>query len=312
MIELPKSVIDDFGSRFCTVLTSGNLAEGAVRRSLESKIANYKSVNAGHVILTSSCGTGLLTLLSIMKEYWGKNICYIQSNTMYGVPGVARMLGYEVRSISSKNFVMDDSELLNKLINDNQRDRCVVIYSHIGGSTGSNIQEITNICHEYCVPLIEDSAHNLKAEPRVYGSACVYSMYATKAAPAGEGGIIVIRNDHEVLAQFVRRFVMYDRVNMIMNFGCNVRVSEIQALLMLSVIDNVDEIIDDRLRQCIAYQNICDELGIKYHPVPFVKGSHNGYKFIITDPRVVKYARDIIPPLDREGRTPEYLSLIHI
>ena len=62
----------------------------------------------------------------------------------------------------------------------------------------------------------------------------VYSLYSTKAIPAGEGGIIVTNNSE--LAHKIDKFIIYDRFEKELDIGINIRMSEINALLAFSVL----------------------------------------------------------------------------
>ena len=63
------------------------------------------------------------------------------------------------------------------------------------------------------------------------GIAGVYSLYATKAISAGEGGI-AITNDSD-LAKMLSRFNIYDRFDQKQEIGINFRISEVQALFFI-------------------------------------------------------------------------------
>ena len=55
------------------------------------KIANVKNA-----ISVNSNGSGLVTLLLIYKEYYGRTDIMIQSNTMYGVKTITKTAGYNL------------------------------------------------------------------------------------------------------------------------------------------------------------------------------------------------------------------------
>ena len=94
----------------------------------------------------------------------------------------------------------------------------------------------------------------------MFGDAGVYSFYATKAVPAGEGGI-VITNDAE-LGPKVSDFVIYDRFKQKLKVGNNIRISEVQALLILSVVKEYRSIIKNKNQIAKKYINSCNDLGI--------------------------------------------------
>ena len=78
-IKLPKNAIDFFKSNQNKIFDSGNLAEGPWNEKLSEKI---KSIcNVKNAICVNSNGSGLVGLLLIYKEYYGRTDVMIQSNT---------------------------------------------------------------------------------------------------------------------------------------------------------------------------------------------------------------------------------------
>lgn len=285
-IQLPVSMIEEFTKKIPEVLTSGNIAEGQYRKSVESRIVELVQ-GSTNGILTNSNGTGLFACLQYYKSQ-GVNTVFVQSNTMYGIKTLVNLAGMTPVVIPSPNLVMD-SECLTEALEYANPHAVAVLYSHIGGSVGFNINTIKDICYNYGVPLIEDCAHTLGAQSTLYGEAGVFSLYATKALPAGEGGVIFTNNPD--LNEFVTRFMMYDRIHMEYDVGVNIRVSEVQALLADTALTYMDEIIDNRRRTLIEYESVCKDLGIftYYQDQDLRNTPHNAYKFIITDPRVIKF-----------------------
>jgi len=112
-----------------------------------------------------------------------------------------------------------------------------------------------------------------------FGDAGAYSFYATKAVPAGEGGLVVT-NDEEI-GRALADYVKYDRFNQSMNIGVNIRVSEVQALLVYSVAKEVGAIIDDKRKIAATYVEACQELGIPYIDQETNHNRGNYYKFIV-------------------------------
>ena len=80
-IKLPKNAIDFFKSNQDKIFDSGKLAEGPWNEELSKKIKII--VNVKNAIGVNSNGSGLVALLLIYKEYYGRTDIMIQSNTMY-------------------------------------------------------------------------------------------------------------------------------------------------------------------------------------------------------------------------------------
>ena len=93
-IKLPKNSIDFFKSNQNKIFESGNLAEGPWNDQLSKKIKTI--CNVKNAICVNSNGSGLVALLLIYKEYYGRTDVMIQSNTMYGVKTIAKTAGYNL------------------------------------------------------------------------------------------------------------------------------------------------------------------------------------------------------------------------
>jgi len=161
---------------------------------------------------------------------------------------------------------------------------CVFLLTHIGGWVNPDIEKIAEFCRDREITLIEDCAHSLGSTLRgkhtgLFGDAGVYSLYSTKAVPAGEGGIVVTK--HEELHQKIAKFSIYDRFDQVLDVGINNRMSEINALLSFSVLQSIDEIIDNKQKIANKYALACEKYGWKYiHPNQNEQRS-NLYKFIV-------------------------------
>ena len=93
-IKLPKNSIDFFKINQNKIFETGNLAEGPWNEKLSEKI---KSIcNIKNAICVNSNGSGLVALLLIYKEYYGRTDVMIQSNTMYGVKTITKTAGYNL------------------------------------------------------------------------------------------------------------------------------------------------------------------------------------------------------------------------
>ena len=97
MIKLPKNSIEFFKSNQDKIFESGNLAEGPWNDQLSKKIKSI--TNSKNAICVNSNGSGLVALLLIYKEYYGRTDVMIQSNTMYGVKTMTKTAGYNLVDI---------------------------------------------------------------------------------------------------------------------------------------------------------------------------------------------------------------------
>tara|TARA_Y100001980_G_C14555104_1_gene342955 strand:- start:4292 stop:5341 length:1050 start_codon:yes stop_codon:yes gene_type:complete len=287
LIKLPEESIQYFKDHVDEIFSSGNLAEGYWNR----KLSKYVSIltKSRFCLPTSSNGTGLVSLLSLYRHFFNRNHVMIQSNTMYGVKAMVPASGCEL-----SGYVNCQLETLMPSINDFQialnpltkkeKNNLIILLSHIGGIINPDILAIAELCRKEGIILLEDCAHSFGAtfngqHSGLFGDAGVYSFYATKAIPAGEGGLVV--TDDETIGQMIEQFAIYDRFDQKLGIGNNIRVSELQALFTYSIIRNWQEIVNEKTKIATEYIKVCQKNKINY--ISQSEGGHSGnyYKFII-------------------------------
>lgn len=285
MIKLPQPAISKFEKNYSEIFQTGNLAEGKWNLELAEFFKNY--TRARYAMPFSSNGSGLLAILMLLKEHRGYKKIFIQSNTMYGVKTIASSSGLEfVGSVPCSvpqlmPSALQVSTFLDTLSNTQE---CVFLMTHIGGIVNPEINEISLICNERGVALVEDCAHSLGAtlngkHTGLFGVAGVYSLYATKAIAAGEGGIAVT-NDPS-LGKLIEKFQIYDRFDQKERIGVNFRISELQALFSLCICELSESIINNKALIADRYIAACKKVGIEYVD-PYQNGQRgNHYKFSI-------------------------------
>jgi perosamine synthetase len=285
MIKLPTKAVEKFSSNYLDIFHSGNLAEGDWNNKVIEWAKQYSS--ASFSLPVSSNGAGIYAILHILKRYRNYKKVFLQSNTMYGVMTIANssgleLCGYVNCSLETLMPSFDDVKNFVKSLKDPSDS--VFLLTHIGGWVNPDIIKIVNLCNDLGIAVVEDCAHSLGStlngkHTGLFGVAGVYSLYATKAIPAGEGGIIV-SNDNE-LGELVSKFSIYDRFDQTIDIGVNIRMSELSALLSLSVLECTEEIIEDKMKIAYKYISACNMVGVKYfHPESDGQRS-NLYKFIL-------------------------------
>jgi len=285
MIKLPERSIAFFKSNLDEIFETGSLAEGPWNDKLSGFVLNY--CGARCAIPTASNGSGLMALLQLYKENHNRTDVYIQSNTMYGVKTLvnssgANLVGYiDCNPMTLMPSLKDVKKILHEC---SDKSSLIILLSHIGGIINPEMGAIATLCKENNVVLVEDCAHSFGAtldgrHSGTFGDAGVYSFYATKAIPAGEGGVVVTNN--EGIGNALNDYVKYDRFNQIMNIGVNIRQSELQALLVYSVAREVDSIIENKKQIASRYIKLCQELNIKYLDQEGLNTVGNYYKFIV-------------------------------
>ena len=299
-IKLPKNSIDFFKSNQNKIFESGNLAEGPWNEQLAGKIKTICDVK--NAICVNSNGSGLVALLLIYKEYYGRTNAMIQSNTMYGVKTITKTAGYNLVNIIDCQLktLMPSFGDLKKAVNDykGEAKKLVILLSDIGGIINPDIEKIAKFCKEKNIILLEDAAHSFgsnlnKKFSGTFGNAGVYSYYSTKAIFAGEGGIVVT-NDKNI-GNLMKDFIVYDRFKKKMEIGCNIRLPEIQALMIYSVVNEYKEIIKNKFKIANKYLEACNSCNIKYINQNQNSSIGNYYKFTIISPD--KNVSDFLPKI---------------
>lgn len=285
MIKIPKAAIQKFEMNYPEIFETGNLAEGKWNKELAAFFTDYTGAN--YVMPFSSNGSGLLVILMLLKKHRGYKNIFIQSNTMYGVKTIAasselNLVGSVPCSLPS---LMPTAQQVKDFINTlPNASETVFLATHIGGIVNPEIEEIAALCKINGIALVEDCAHSLGAtlngkHTGLFGVAGVYSLYATKAVAAGEGGIAV-SHDTE-LGALIDKFQIYDRFDQKEEIGVNFRISELQALFSLAVCELSEEIIANKAAIADRYITACKHYGISYVD-PYSNGQRgNHYKFSI-------------------------------
>jgi perosamine synthetase len=285
-IKLPAKAIDFFKSNIDEIFSSGNLAEGKWNATLSEFVKDYCTTK--YAIPTCSNGSGLVALMNIYRNYFNRKHVIIQSNTMYGVKTMVYAAGNEVVGYIDCNIktLMPSYEQVEIAVEKYKGDKesLMILLSHIGGIINPDMEKIAEFCKSEKIILLEDCAHSFGATLKgkhsgTFGDGGVFSFYATKSIPAGEGGI-VITNQKDV-GDLVQKYVIYDRFEQKIKLGVNIRPSEIQALLTYSVVKNTKEIINNKKEIADRYMKACNDLFIQYIKQANNNSKGNWYKFII-------------------------------
>jgi len=285
MIKIPEEAISFFNKNYNSIFESGNLAEGPWNKEICSWTNNYSGSKFSEVF--NSNGSGIFSILSILKRYRGKTDFFIQSNTMYGVKVMGNASGLNFLGAvpcSLDSLMPKTKQVLDYISTLKNPKNTVFLLTHIGGWVNPDIKKIVEVCDQFGIVVIEDCAHSLgstldQRHTGLFGLAGVYSLYATKAIPVGEGGIM-ITNDEE-LSELISRFIIYDRFQQQIDIGVNLRMSELNALLAYSVLICTEDIIKNKQAVARLYMKACDKKNIQYIN-PFSDGQRsNLYKFIL-------------------------------
>ena len=165
----------------------------------------------------------------------------------------------------------------------NKRTKCIIA-THIYGYPVV-IDKIAKICKKYKLYLIEDAAEMIghKYKGRYcgsFGDLSIISFYANKHITTGEGGMIFTNKKKlEIICKNQRNLCFGSGDNRYMHTGVgwNYRMSNIQAKLGLSQIDDISKIIKKKKEVGKNYFNILKNFNNIYVQQPVINSIENIY-----------------------------------
>ena len=238
----------------------------------------------------NSAGSALYTVARYLKAKTFTNlsrtpVAAVCCNTFFATGAMFREAGFCVSLVDCELETFSMSiESLKAL--PQQPD--VVVLTHVGGVIAKDYEPLANYCKAEGIVLIEDASHALGANLNSrhgagsLGMAAIYSLYATKAVPAGEGGLLMTSNDS--LYEYSKRFRNYGKYIASSDGkpksvrytgeGFNFRMSEWDAVIAYHQIKVIKDIIAERLRVSRTLSSI---ISCVIDPILFNRG--NGYKY---------------------------------
>ena len=191
LLNFPENITSDIKENLNLVLNSGFWSTGPESKNLED---NFFKFYRRECISTSSGGTALQLLHDSFKNI--KRIA-IQSNTYFATALPWINSNSEILLLGARNdSLMPSFEIVKASI---EKNPDAIIITHIGGYPNPEIKEIAEICKEKDILLFEDCAHSplVKIDGKyvgTFGDAAILSFFPTKPIPAGEGGMIIVKN----------------------------------------------------------------------------------------------------------------------
>lgn len=179
----------------------------------------------------------------------------------------------------------------------------ILLIVHSGGLIEKNIKEISKICNEKNICLIEDISHSQCSEKDgviagVNSDFTVFSMYATKSLNSGEGGIVAYNTKSNCKFNLAVENVMYQvwnagrdqYENQILFEHCfNARVSEFQAAIMLNRIENYSFELNDRYKKAKKIDEVISNDYTLHHSY----SKYSFYKYIIMTTKANELKKNI-------------------
>jgi len=258
------------------VFASQQWTEAKFTKLFEEKWAAYNRLPS---VAFSSWGGAALAALEFFKIRGKTVLC--PSNTFMATPYSAIKAGGKVEFVDcNKDDLCLSLEDLKRKID--QYKPAAVWIVHIGGHIAFQIEEISRLCKEKGIILLEDCAHAHGAswngrKAGAWGDAGIYSFYATKTVTTGEGGMLV--SDNKDLLEYAKKYRNYGKFDYVVE-GLNYRINEFSAAIGAVQTDRLDEIV--AWKNEYAKKNLDPKFP---HRLKFPKGMVSGYyKYIVFDP----------------------------
>lgn len=233
------------------ILRSDWLTQGPQIKKFENALAHY--CGAKYAVVVSS-GTAALHLAYLAAGLKKGDEVITTPNTFVATTNM--LLAVEVKpvfcDIRLDTYNIDETKI-EKLINKKTK---AIVPVHFAGQP-CEMEMINQIAQKNKLLIIEDSCHALGAKyknSRVggckYSDMSVFSFHPVKSITTGEGGAILTNNEcyYKKLLLFRSHGTFKDKngKNVMVQFGYNYRLTDIQAALGLSQLEKLENFIKKR------------------------------------------------------------------
>lgn len=236
------------------ILDSGMLTMGKLTAEFEERFAAFTGVR--HAVACSN-GTAALELILRGLGVEGRSVI-VPTNTFLATSFAAMHAGNRVIFADSdpETLCLDAEDVARRI----GPDTAAVILVHIGGIVTPAVYKLQELCQARGLYLIEDCAHAHGCaiggrQAGTLGVAGAFSFFPTKALTTGEGGIVTTNDD--ALARRIQMIRNHGKNpelgNRMSEFGHNMRMSEITALLGVQGMRKAEMIFADRRRVAAFY-----------------------------------------------------------
>ena len=170
------------------------------------------------------------------------------------------------------NAIKKGNETFNKITGNRIK---AVVPMHTFGHP-CRIEEIKEICDEWNLELVEDSAESLGSfyknrHTGTFGKVGVFSFNGNKIVTSGGGGMIV--TDDESLAKRLKHLSTTAKVPHKWKYfhdeiGYNYRMPNLNAALLLAQLENLDKFLENKRGLANKYEKFFKSIGIKFIKEP--------------------------------------------
>ena len=250
---------------------------GPLVRELEEKLSDYLGVK--NLVLVSN-GTSALEI-----AYRTLNIKDFTITTPFSfVATTSSLVTNNIRpifvDINHKTLTIDENKIEEAIT----PNTSAIVPVHVFGNV-CNVEKIDKIAKRHNLKVIYDAAHAFGVEYKgksilKYGDISVLSFHATKLFHTIEGGALIINDDS--LVKKARELINFGIENeeKISGLGINAKMNEFEAAMGLCLLDEIDNIIENRkirwefykkeLQNYVQLQDINPDIEYNYAYFPII------------------------------------------
>jgi dTDP-4-amino-4,6-dideoxygalactose transaminase len=280
----PQESIKWIVSRIQELLESGDfLTQGKYVNEFEKEFCKY--VNSKYAIAVSS-GTAALEAILRAIDVQDYNVI-VPTNTFAATAyAVIHAGGKPIFADIAKDMNINPADIKNRLTSRVK----AIIPVHIGGLVSPNIYELLELSNQRGIYIIEDAAHAHGSELNgkkagTFGIAAGFSFFSTKVITTGEGGMITTNNKEIFEKIQLLRDQGKVQGNWVGALGYNWRMTEFQAIIGLSQLHLIEEIIKKRTKIAKVYDELLKEIRV-FEPLEIPENARpNYYKYLVFLPK---------------------------
>ena len=234
-------------------LRSGVLTDGPNAADFEKKFAQY--CGAKHAVAVNS-GTAALEISLRYFRLKGREVI-VPTNTFVATPNSVIFAGGKpvFADIKEDTLCIDMKDVKKKL----SPNTAGIIVVHIAGLPCPQMNELSELCGDNNLFLLEDSAHAHGAMidgkmAGTMGDAGCFSFYPTKVMTSGEGGMITTNNDSLAGEARCMRTHGQNANRQMITLGHNWRLNEVAAIIGKHQLEKLEEFILKRNMVAKSYE----------------------------------------------------------
>lgn len=213
MIKLFQPYVNDQArANVQRVLSGTQLAEGPEVKAFEKEFAETFGF-APEQIVSLNSGTAALELAYDLLDlkhgfgFYDEVIAPVLTCTATNIPLARRHIKIVFADIDGERSLnLDARDVESKISSDTK----AIVYVHFGGSS-HNLEKIEQLADEADVDLVCDAAQALGAKLSHRARFSIVSLQAIKSLTAGDGGVLICRDEEDAIKARKLRWFGYDR-----------------------------------------------------------------------------------------------------